>query len=99
MLWGSEWGVLGKHDMQASCNGMCVCLLCVSPQVPHDRPVVSQRMIETWIESAEQGRDTFGAQAAKQQRQQQQLQEATGQSEAHNGVQPPKAATGEVAVA
>lgn len=67
--------------------------------VPHDRPVVSQRMIETWIESAEQGRDTFGAQAAKQQRQQQQLQEATGQSEAHNGVQPPKAATGEVAVA
>lgn len=38
-------------------------------QVPHDRPVVSQRMIETWIEAAEQGEDGFGAQAGKQQQQ------------------------------
>jgi vitellogenic carboxypeptidase-like protein len=42
--------------------------------VPHDRPVVSQRMIETWIEAAEQGEDGFGAQAGKQQQQQQQQQ-------------------------
>jgi vitellogenic carboxypeptidase-like protein len=33
--------------------------------VPHDRPVVSQRMIETWIESAEQGLDELTVQAGR----------------------------------
>lgn len=94
VFWGGG-AVLGKHDMQASCNVLFV-HVCVSCQVPHDRPVVSQRMIETWIESAEQGRDTFDTQAAKQQ---QQLQETTGQSVAHSGVQAPKAEAGQVAVA
>lgn len=42
----------------------CVCAL-AALQVPHDRPVVSQRMIETWIESAEQGLDEFSVQAGR----------------------------------
>jgi len=33
-------------------------------QVPHDRPVVSQKMLEAWIESAEQGLDVIDMQAA-----------------------------------
>lgn len=50
-------------------------------QVPHDRPVVSQRMIETWIESAEQGVDDgFKVQPRKQQQQQDDLQAAGSES-------------------
>jgi hypothetical protein len=45
--------------------------------VPHDRPVVSQKMIEAFVESAQQGSDEFNPLAARstqQQQQQQQLQ-------------------------
>lgn len=34
-------------------------------QVPHDRPVVSQKMIEAWVESAQKGLDTFDPDAAR----------------------------------
>jgi hypothetical protein len=57
-----------RFGVFASC---CLVIL----QVPHDRPVVSQRMIETWIESAEQGLDEFHVQAAQRQHQQQQEQQ------------------------
>ena len=50
-------------------------------QVPHDRPVVSQRMIETWIESAEQGLDEFDVQAAQRKHQQPQQQEVSLQQQ------------------
>lgn len=56
-------------------------------QVPHDRPVVSQRMIETWIEAAEQGEDGFGAQAGKQQQQQPTQQPQHTQQPAADGIQ------------
>jgi vitellogenic carboxypeptidase-like protein len=49
--------------------------------VPHDRPVVSQRMIETWIESAEQGLDEFDVQAAQRKHQQLQQQEVSLQQQ------------------
>lgn len=34
--------------------------------VPHDRPVVSQKMIEAWVESVQQGLDEFCSEAASQ---------------------------------
>jgi hypothetical protein len=55
-----------------SCADAYECVLCLrlaALQVPHDRPVVSQRMIETWIESAEQGLDEFDAQACRRRQQ------------------------------
>lgn len=44
-----------QHGECLLCLYVCIC----GAQVPHDRPEVSQRMIETFIESAEQGLDTF----------------------------------------
>jgi hypothetical protein len=57
-------------------------------QVPHDRPEVSQRMIETWIESVQQGLDDFIPQAAKQPQQQEGAQAAPGGQSSTVGTQP-----------
>jgi vitellogenic carboxypeptidase-like protein len=59
--------------------------------VPHDRPEVSQRMIETWIESVEQGLDDFNPQAAKQQPQQQAAAAASDRRTGDVGKQPHQA--------
>jgi hypothetical protein len=44
-------------------------LLLLLAQVPHDRPVVAQKMLETWIESSKAATDSdFTPEAAQQAR-------------------------------
>lgn len=58
------WAPPRAHDMLCGCamvvthasdNATTHMRLMLPPQVPHDRPEVSQRMIEAFVESAQRG--------------------------------------------